>query len=133
MNYIDILTQLKKIVDEHEKTIDLTKIVYNEIKAFGRSSRVDLLCRRLMKIYARLALIGKYLQEYNKDKDSIDKASLEYIDTYTKYIILIGLPYEKDVLKEIKDMLSTNQDNKIVDTIDEIINKINEIIDSYKI
>lgn len=104
---LDILTRLKKGIDHSEEVIELTKIILNEVRAYGSSDKIDLLLRKVLRLYNNLYNVRKGFS--TEILDQIDEYAKNYITTYIKYLSLVGIPYEIDLLNEISSRM--NKDN----------------------
>lgn len=120
---LDILTRLKKGIDHSEEIIELTKIILNEVRAYGSSDKIDLLLRKVLRLYNNLNIVRKGFS--TKILDQIDEYAKNYITTYIKYLSLVGIPYEIDLLNEISSRM--NEDNADRWRINKAIALMNEL------
>lgn len=132
--YIDLLNDLRKVVDDYEKAIDLTKIILNEVRAYGNSEKISLLLQMLVKILRRLEKIadaGMAITTLNSDAN--ENSTIEYINVFSKYIALVSIPYEKDLVNEVREILvqKAGKDAECVKQISEIIETIDKIEKLY--
>lgn len=132
--YIDLLNDLRKVVDDYEKAIDLTKIILNEVRAYGNSEKISLLLQMMIKILKRLEKIANAGMTINIHSSNANvNSTIEYINVFSKYIALVSIPYEKDLLNEVRDMLvqKAGKDAECIKQISEIIETINRIEKLY--
>ncbi len=126
------LTRLKKSIDEYEKILDLTKIILNEVKAYGDSDKINRLANKLYSLYKELKEVGDEIASY--DKSLTDDYTWNYIETLAQYVALVSLPYEKDLLNDIREIyLRNNNTEKVakVDKILEFVTKLEEVYASF--
>lgn len=132
--YIDLLNDLRKVVDDYEKAIDLTKIILNEVRAYGNSEKISLLLRMLTKILKRLEKIADAGMTINTlDSNANTNSTIEYINVFSKYIALVSIPYEKDLVNEIRETLiqKVSRDAECMKQVSEIIETIDRIEKLY--
>ncbi len=101
---LDLLAHLKKEVDRSEELIDLTKVVLNEVRTQGSSEKIDLLFRKVLGLYNSLYNIGNKFSA--NILDQIDEYTKNYIITYIRYLSLVSIPYEIDLLNEINNRIN---------------------------
>ncbi len=130
---LDILVQLKKGIDESEELIEYTKRVLNEVRAHGRSDRINILLKKVTKLYNGLQNLTT---TFNKDLiGRADEYTRDYIVTYIKYLLMVSIPYEIDLLNEINNRVDRD-DNDIVSKLNQaltLMNQLREIVNTLEI
>jgi len=101
---LDLLAHLKKGIDRSEEIIDLSKIILNEVRAHGTSGKIDLLFRKVLRLYNDLYNVGNVFS--TKMFDQVDEYTKDYIITYINYLTLVSIPYEIDLLNEISSKIN---------------------------
>ena len=101
---LDLLAHLKKGIDRSEEIIDLTKIILNEVRAHGSSGKIDLLFRKVLRLYNNLYNVRRVFS--TKMLDQVDEYTKNYIITYIRYLSLVSFPYEIDLLNEINSRIN---------------------------
>jgi len=101
---LDLLAHLKKGIDRSEEIIDLTKIILNEVRAHGSSGKIDLLFRKVLRLYNNLYNVRSVFS--TKMLDQVDEYTKNYIITYIRYLSLVSFPYEIDLLNEINSRIN---------------------------
>ncbi len=101
---LDLLAYLKKGIDRSEEIIDLTKIILNEVRAHGSSGKIDLLFRKVLRLYNNLYNVRSVFS--TKMLDQVDEYTKNYIITYIRYLSLVSFPYEIDLLNEISSRIN---------------------------
>ena len=101
---LDLLAHLKKGIDRSEEIIDLTKIILNEVRAHGSSGKIDLLFRKVLRLYNNLYNVRSVFS--TKMLDQVDEYTKNYIITYIRYLSLVSIPYEIDLLNEINSRIN---------------------------
>ncbi len=101
---LDLLAHLKKGIDRSEEIIDLTKIILNEVRAHGSSGKIDLLFRKVLRLYNNLYNVRSVFS--TKMLDQVDEYTKNYIITYIRYLSLVSFPYEIDLLNEISSRIN---------------------------
>ncbi len=113
IDYVDLLTRLKSTIDRYEEILDLTKNVLNEVRAYGYSRNIAYMVRRLINTHNKL----------NTTLDRVDVRELKllrdelgvHIKTLIQYIALVSIPYEEDLLKEIRGLLRDDSYKVMID------------------
>ncbi|WFO75710.1 hypothetical protein J4526_02230 [Desulfurococcaceae archaeon MEX13E-LK6-19] len=126
---IDILNRLKKAIDDYEKIIDLTKIILNEVRAYGDSNKIPLLSRRLSSILKELELVGSMAS--SKGLWPGNDTTVEYLNVFSRYIALVSIPYEKDLINEIKEKFIETNNTKRINELNELLKIIDKVEEIY--
>lgn len=88
----DMLTSLKKLVDDYEEIIDLAK-------GIRYASDRKLIKGFIQRLTSALDKTGWLLEESGKATTG-DPLTLKYIQTYHAYLIMVSIPYLKELLVE---------------------------------
>lgn len=126
---VDILNRLKKAVDDYEKIIDLTKIVLNEVRAYGDSEKIPLLLKKLQNILKELEAVGS-ITSANRLVQGND-ITFEYLDLFSRYIALVSIPYEKELISEIRRMFVEKNNTKRINELDKLLKHISVVEEIY--
>ncbi len=126
---IDILNRLKKAIDDYEKIIDLTKIILNEVRAYGDSNKIPLLSRRLSSILKELELVGSMAS--SKGLWTGNDITIEYLNVFSRYIALVSIPYEKDLINEIKEKFIETNNTRRINELEELLKIIDKVEEIY--
>jgi len=121
---LDLLAHLKKGIDRSEEIIDLTKIILNEVRAHGSSGKIDLLFRKVLRLYNNLYNVRSVFS--TKMLDQVDEYTKNYIITYIRYLSLVSIPYEIDLLNEINSRINKDDIDGVM-RISKAITLMNEL------
>ena len=121
---LDLLAHLKKGIDRSEEIIDLTKIILNEVRAHGSSGKIDLLFRKVLRLYNNLYNVRSVFS--TKMLDQVDEYTKNYIITYIRYLSLVSFPYEIDLLNEINSRINKDDIDGVM-RISKAITLMNEL------
>ena len=121
---LDLLAHLKKGIDRSEEIIDLTKIILNEVRAHGSSGKIDLLFRKVLRLYNNLYNMRRVFS--TKILDQVDEYTKNYIITYIRYLSLVSIPYEIDLLNEINSRINKDDIDGVM-RISKAITLMNEL------
>ncbi|WP_440059944.1 hypothetical protein ACSU1N_01970 [Thermogladius sp. 4427co] len=88
----DLLSFLKKLVDDYEDIIDLAKLVpYSPDKVLVKNF--------IQKLLDAIDKTDWLLKNFKKP-ESADLLTLKYIETYYTYLTIVTLPYLRELLEE---------------------------------
>ncbi len=117
---VSLLVELKKNIEVFEDILNKTKEALYKTKATGSKDELKNVLIRFRRITKRLRKIGEGL--YSQWGD-IDEGLKEHITTLTQYIVLVSIPYEIDLLKDVEPFI---KDEDMKPLIEEAIRLANE-------
>ncbi|NPA98589.1 MAG: hypothetical protein GXO43_04335 [Crenarchaeota archaeon] len=122
----DIIIILRDLVKDFDKTIDQAKLVKGKALGGDFSSTIHL-ARKVS------VLVKKYKRILNTLKDTdlsiADELSRKYIYTYKLYIETVSLPYIRDLILEIKEIISNKEEQDPLSSkaLNDLIRELEEI------
>ncbi|GEM_PF-5503297 len=122
----DIIIILRDLVKDFDKTIDQAKLVKGKTLG-GDFSSTTYLARKISVLVKKYKKVLNTLQEI--DLSAADELSRKYIYTYKLYIETVSLPYIRDLILEIREIISNKKEQDPVSdkAINELIREIEEI------
>lgn len=125
MDFNTYLSRMRDLVNDYETLIERLKLVKGKAVS-GDTALLKSMITCLNKLIARTE---KILQEYDTYRNMEENGlAAKYLATYYSYLQLVSIPYTIDILSDIRKILSTYSDEKLVAEIDALIGKYRNLI-----
>ncbi len=126
VNVYDLLSNMRDLVDEYDKYIDNAKVVLGRVSR-GSSEGLSVFLKNTGLLLGRtLKLIDTYKSIINNAE--IDELSVKYLKTYYSYLLLVSIPYIRDLLGEIKEKLEAGNKHEVARRVRIVMDKAEGIL-----
>ncbi len=121
----DLLSSFRDIVNTYDTYIDRAKLWKGRVLA-GNSRGMESFLSSLEKLIEKTRYA--FTLYNNAAVEDADDESMKYIKTYYSYLVLVSIPYIRDILLEIRHSIKNSRDNRLAENIDKTIEQLNGLL-----
>lgn len=121
----DLLSSFRDIVNTYDAYIDRAKLWKGRVLA-GNSRGIKSFLSSLESLIEKTRYV--FTLYNNASAEEADDESMKYIKTYYSYLVLVSIPYIRDILLEIRHSVKDYNDGRLVEDIDKTIEQLNKLL-----
>jgi len=127
IDYVELLTSIKKAVNSFEDILETTKTVLNEVRAYGYSENIAYIVRKLERMYNKLL---ETVDGIVIDNSYGDNELLYHLTTLIDYIVHVNIAYQEDLLTEMREYVRDNKQRAMIDKALSVSNNIRNLLNN---